>query len=68
QVAQLDLFDAVQLKAVVAVCLRSNSLSDAGRKLFAASRGNKIKPNDADRLKKYLHKFELQWDDLSKTP
>lgn len=64
QLAQLDLFDAVQLQAVLAVCLRSKNMSEAGRKLFAASRSNKANPNDADRLKKYLNKFGLHWDGL----
>ncbi|WP_256078866.1 RNA repair transcriptional activator RtcR [Massilia sp. YIM B04103] len=64
QAAQLDLFDAVQLKTVLAVCRQSNSLSDAGRKLFAVSRSAKEKPNDADRLKKYLAKFGLEWQQL----
>lgn len=59
---QLDLFDAMQLNAVIAICRRSRSMSDAGRKLFAASRSGKAKPNDADRLKKYLAKFGLSWD------
>ncbi|OFA08906.1 RNA repair transcriptional activator RtcR [Duganella phyllosphaerae] len=60
----LDLFDSMQLEAVIAVCRQSKSLSDAGRKLFAVSRDAKAKPNDADRLKKYLAKFDLQWDAL----
>lgn len=59
---QMDLFDALQLQAVIAVCRSSRSLSDAGRKLYAASRSSKVKPNDADRLKKYLAKFELDWE------
>jgi transcriptional regulatory protein RtcR len=63
-VERLDLFDAMQLKAVVGVCRRSKSMSDAGRKLFAVSRSAKEKPNDADRLKKYLAKFSLSWDSL----
>jgi transcriptional regulatory protein RtcR len=62
--ARLDLFDAMQLQSVIAVCRRSKSLSDAGRKLFAVSRSAKEKPNDADRLKKYLAKFALSWDRL----
>lgn len=57
-----DLFDAVQLKAVIQVCGKSRSLSDAGRKLFAISRGAKAKANDADRLKKYLARFQLSWE------
>jgi transcriptional regulatory protein RtcR len=49
---------------VVAVCRQSKSLSDAGRKLFGVSRAAKSKPNDADRLKKYLARFGLTWDAL----
>jgi len=63
-VAQLDPFDALQLAAVVRVCRTSKSLSDAGRKLFAVSRLAKRQPNDADRLKKYLARFDLSWDDV----
>jgi len=62
---RIDLFDSAQLKAVVAVCRQSKSMSDAGRKLFAASRGAKARPNDADRLKKYLAKFGLNWSEVS---
>lgn len=60
-VGQLDLFDRVQLAEVIRVCRRSRSLSDAGRTLFAASRAGKAKPNDADRLRKYLARFGLDW-------
>lgn len=62
--AQLDQFDALQLQAVVGICRQSQSLSDAGRKLFAVSRTAKRQPNDADRLKKYLARFGLSWDDV----
>jgi transcriptional regulatory protein RtcR len=65
-VEKLDLFDAMQLKAVIGICRQSKSMSDAGRKLFAASRSAKTNPNDADRLKKYLNKFDLTWDTLTK--
>ncbi|MGZ3182762.1 MAG: RNA repair transcriptional activator RtcR [Telluria sp.] len=64
EAAKLDLFDAAQLQAVLTVCRRSVSLSDAGRKLFAVSRGAKQRPNDADRLKKYLARFGLAWDGI----
>jgi transcriptional regulatory protein RtcR len=64
--AGIDLFDLPQLKLVVAICQQSNSLSDAGRKLFAVSRAAKEKPNDADRLKKYLAKFGLTWASFSR--
>ncbi|MEJ6402928.1 hypothetical protein [Yoonia sp. 2307UL14-13] len=57
----IDLFDAVQLAHVIRVCQQSASLSAAGRTLFAASRAAKTSRNDADRLRKYLDKFGLDW-------
>ncbi len=63
-VATLDPFDRVQLAEVIRVCRRSRSLSEAGRTLFAASRATKKSSNDADRLRKYLMRFDLSWDDL----
>lgn len=62
---ELDLFDAVQLSAVIKVCRHSKTMSDAGRKLFDVSRQAKAKPNDADRLKKYLARFGLDWEKVS---
>lgn len=62
--ATLDLFDRDQLAAVVAVCRRSASLSEAGRTLFAVSRQKKANPNDADRLRKYLARFGLSWEQV----
>ncbi len=61
RLAALDLFDRVQLAEVIAVCRRSASLSGAGRALFAVSRQAKSSSNDADRLKKYLARFDLDW-------
>ena len=63
--AQLDQFDAIQLEGVITVCRQSKNLSDAGRKLFGVSREAKSKPNDADRLKKYLARFGLDWERVS---
>lgn len=60
--AELDRFDRVQLADVVSVCRRSPSLSAAGRRLFAQSRQRRRSVNDADRLRKYLAKFGLDWD------
>jgi transcriptional regulatory protein RtcR len=62
--AELDLFDRVQLAAVVDVCRRSRTLSEAGRTLFNASREKKSSANDADRLRKYLARFDLAFADL----
>ncbi|WP_021027715.1 RNA repair transcriptional activator RtcR [Comamonas sp. B-9] len=60
--AAMDLFDRMQLAAVVGVCRASGSLSEAGRQLFQASRAQRAVVNDADRLRKYLQKFGLNWD------
>jgi len=64
KVDQLDRFDRVQLAEVVRVCRRSHSLSDAGRTLFAVTRLARKTANDADRLQKYLARFDLSWEDL----
>jgi transcriptional regulatory protein RtcR len=58
----LDRFDRVQLEEVVRLCARAKSLSDAGRSLFAASRRQRTSTNDADRLRKYLARFGLDWE------
>ncbi|UJR84940.1 RNA repair transcriptional activator RtcR [Sandaracinus amylolyticus] len=62
----IDRFDRVQLEEVLRVCARSRSLSEAGRVLFAESRKTRTTINDADRLRKYLARFELDWDALVK--
>jgi transcriptional regulatory protein RtcR len=64
----LDLFDRLQLRAVIAVCRRSNSLADAGRKLFAATRSKRSALNDSDRLRKYLVRFDLDCARLRARP
>ncbi|MEM6466041.1 MAG: sigma 54-interacting transcriptional regulator, partial [Pseudomonadota bacterium] len=61
QAEQIDEFDRVQLACVIRVCQTSASLSAAGRRLFAASRAAKTSRNDADRLRKYLDRFGLDW-------
>lgn len=63
-ISNLDLFDKSQLETVVAVCRQSQTLSEAGRKLFAVSRQKKANPNDADRLRKYLARFALSWESV----
>jgi transcriptional regulatory protein RtcR len=62
--ARLDRFDRVQLEDVLAVCKSARSLSAAGRELFAASRAERSSVNDADRLRKYLARFELDFAEL----
>ena len=64
QVRQIDPFDRTQLEEVIRVCKASRSLSEAGRLLFAVSREKKESSNDADRLRKYLARFDLDWKKL----
>ena len=62
--AALDRFDLVQLEDVLVVCRDASSLSAAGRTIFDRSRKRKSVPNDADRLRKYLARFDLEWSEL----
>jgi transcriptional regulatory protein RtcR len=61
RLAAIDLFDRVQLREIIGICRNCTSLSTAGRLLFAASRTQKTSANDADRLRKYLARFGLDW-------
>jgi transcriptional regulatory protein RtcR len=61
---ELDLFDRAQLAFVIDVCKGSHSLSEAGRTLFGASRARKSISNDADRLRKYLGRFGLEFSEI----
>lgn len=66
ELADIDLFEQSQLETVLNVCRASTSLSEAGRQLFAVSRQQKKQPNDADRLRKYLARFGLSWEEVRK--
>ncbi len=61
-IRKLDLFDRAQLAEVLRVCRTAKNLSEAGRTLFAVSRQGKKQANDADRLRKYLARFGLDWE------
>ena len=63
--AGIDPFDRVQLAEAVRVCRRSRSLSEAGRTLFSVSRTRRSSANDADRLRKYLLRFGLDWEQVT---
>ncbi|MFO0663709.1 MAG: RNA repair transcriptional activator RtcR [Polyangiaceae bacterium] len=63
---RLDRFDRVQLEDVLSVCASSKTLSEAGRKLFARSREAKASANDADRIRKYLARFDIAWVDIAR--
>lgn len=64
QAQEIDLFDRTQLAEVVRCCRQSASLSEAGRVLFAQSRSRRKSTNDADRLRKYLAKYGLEWEQV----
>lgn len=65
--ARLDRFDAAQLSAVIRTCKEHATSSSAGRALFAQSRLEKKSSNDADRLIKYLARFDLKFEDVRAT-
>jgi transcriptional regulatory protein RtcR len=58
---ELDLFDRAQLEVVLEVCATTTSMSAAGRILFAKSLEKRASKNDADRLRKYLARFGLDF-------
>jgi len=64
RLGEIDPFDRVQLAEVIRICRRSRSLSEAGRALFSASRSRRASANDADRLRKYLQRYGLDWGSL----
>jgi transcriptional regulatory protein RtcR len=66
EIAAIDRFDRVQLADVIAVCRASRTLSEAGRTLFSASIQRRASSNDADRLRKYLARFGLDWQSINK--
>jgi transcriptional regulatory protein RtcR len=61
RVSEIDAFDRAQLQYVIGVCRESSSLAEAGRQLFDVSRLAKAKPNDSDRLRKFLARFGLDF-------
>jgi transcriptional regulatory protein RtcR len=64
RLADIDRFDRVQLAEVLRVCRSARSLSDAGRALFDRSRERRASVNDADRLRKYLARFDLTFEQV----
>lgn len=65
QLSDIDMFDKVQLLEVIRVCQSSANLAQAGRILFNASRQSKKTQNDSHRLRTYLAKFDLKFQDFS---
>jgi transcriptional regulatory protein RtcR len=61
-----DLFDILQLKAVLTACQSITSISEAGRTLYNTSREKRASTNDADRLRKFLARFNITWQDIKR--
>lgn len=64
RLSSMDLFDKITLNAVLEECGKYANLTKAGRALFSKSRLTRENPNDADRLGKYLKKYNIRWSDL----
>ncbi len=62
---EIDLFDRLQLESVLKVCSTAASQADAGRKLFSHTRSVKVSPNDSDRIRKFLARFNITWSQVS---
>lgn len=62
--AEMDEFDKIQLAGVIKVCQTSKSQAEAGRRLFNQSRQKLKSANDSDRVRKFLLKFGLKFEDL----
>ncbi|WP_201594399.1 RNA repair transcriptional activator RtcR [Psychrobacter vallis] len=60
----IDPFEAMQLAYVITVCINHKNQAAAGRYLYEHSRDKLKSPNDSDRLRKYLMKFGLKFDEL----
>ena len=61
---EMDTFEIIQLKPVIAACLKFSTLSEAGRFLYDKSLERKKSSNDSDRLKKHLGKYGIGFKDL----
>lgn len=64
EIAGIDLFDRAQLETVIAICRHSRSMAQAGRELFQASRLRKSSSNDSHRVKQYLEKYGLSFEEI----
>lgn len=64
QIEAIDSFDRTQLIHVINICRQSRTIAEAGRVLFQASRKKRSVVNDSDRIRKYLARFGLDWQQV----
>ncbi len=64
QIDNIDAFDRAQLIYVIQICRQSKTIAEAGRKLFQVSRQKRAVTNDSDRIRKYLARFGLDWQQI----
>ena len=62
-----DLFFSVQRTVFSSIFERKRDVPEAGKKLFAVSHKQRNTTNDSDRLGKYLEKFGLSFQNITKT-
>lgn len=60
----LDRVEFVQVVEVLKVIAQTGSMAEAGRELFAQSRSLKANPNDSDRIRKWLLRYDLVYADV----
>lgn len=64
----MDKFEKIQLAGVINVCQvcksQGKNQAEVGRLLFSQSRQKLKSPNDSDRVRKFLLKFGLKFEDL----
>ncbi|PID42323.1 MAG: transcriptional regulator [Proteobacteria bacterium] len=64
RIEQIDYYDQLKLAGLIEVCRASDSMADAGRKLFNVSRTAKKSTNDSHRVKQLLAKYGLRFEDI----
>jgi len=63
---QIDKFDQLQLENVINICRQHRSLAEASRDLYDKSRIRKQSLNDSHRLRVYLQKFGLSFNQIQR--
>jgi transcriptional regulatory protein RtcR len=61
---EIDYYDQLKLAGLIKICQQSNSMAEAGRRLFNVSRTTKRSHNDSHRVKQLLGKYGLSFNEL----